>query len=393
LHAELTICESLLGDRKDTAVVGGAEGFKLAAGVNGHDRGFPHLFTEGHQFLKQRHVDAGHVACENQIPGGRSGSQGGDEAAERTDSGSRIREHGYAPVAMFATNESHIAGGGFDLTRDPEGEGLASKGESGFVAPHSCAVSAGQDKARPCHEPMIATKAGGAQRRAASYTRGNISLMKCLVLILGLTGLATAGERLTSTVKADARTGRLVRTVTLVRPVAPQQGKTGKNVNGLHSVIEEAARRHDVDPLLVRSIVEVESAYNPYAISPKGAQGLMQLIPSTARRYGVGDAFDVRQNVEGGVKYFRYLKDLFGEDHLAIAAYNAGENAVLKYGKVPPYPETEQYVRKVGRRYEDAKARAPRQAASAEGTAARESRLRSLEVVTGDDGRIYLRTK
>lgn len=376
-------------------MVGGAERFEPAVGVEWHDSGFPHLFAERHQIAEQLHIDAGHVTCENQVPGGCGGTQSGYDAAERTDSGGCVRQDGDAPGALLATNESDIAGRSFDLARHPEGERLAAEIEFGFVTAHSCALSTGQNKARPCHEPMIAAKAKGAQRRPIGYTIGNISLMKCLVLMLGLTGLAAAGERFTSTVKADARTGRLVRTVTLVRPAAAKQaGKSGEtNVSGLHSVIEEAARRHDVDPLLVRSIVEVESAYNPYAISPKGAQGLMQLIPSTARRYGVGDVFDVRQNVEGGVKYFRYLKDLFGEDHLAIAAYNAGENAVLKYGKVPPYPETEQYVRKVGQRYQDAKARAPRQVASAEGTAAREPRLRSLEVVTGDDGRIYLRTK
>ena len=229
--------------------------------------------------------------------------------------------------------------------------------------------------------------------------------MKCLALLLGLAGLVQAGDRLSSTVKADARTGRLIRTVRLVPKIevagSPAAAKLvveskDRNLSGVHSVIEETARRYDVDPLLVRSIVEVESAYNPYAISAKGALGLMQLIPSTARRYGVGDAFDVRQNVEGGVKYFRYLQDLFGEDRLAIAAYNAGENAVLKYGTVPPYPETEQYVHKVGKRYVDAKARAPRKvvAQTSSGTAAtQEPPLRSLEVVTGADGRVYLRTR
>lgn len=245
---------------------------------------------------------------------------------------------------------------------------------------------------------MIATYPSASQKHPIRYTGINISVVKCLVLLLGLTSVAAAAERVMSTVRVDARTGKLVRSVMLLptrvtAAAGPARSAEKRNLTGLHGVIDETARRYEVDPLLVRSIVEVESAYNPYAISSKGAQGLMQLIPSTARRYGVGDAFDVQQNVEGGVKYFRYLKDLFGADHLALAAYNAGEGAVLKYGKVPPYRETEQYVVKVGKRYQDAKARTPRGAVSGSAASTPEPRLRSLRVVTGEDGRVYLLTR
>jgi len=85
----------------------------------------------------------------------------------------------------------------------------------------------------------------------------------------------------------------------------------------------------------------VESNYNPYAVSPKGALGIMQLIPATARRFGVLDVFDPVDNIEGGARYLKYLLELFNGDYpLALAAYNAGENAVTRYGAVPPYPET-----------------------------------------------------
>jgi len=118
-------------------------------------------------------------------------------------------------------------------------------------------------------------------------------------------------------------------------------------------LVEAAAKRYDVDPLLVHSVIQVESNYNPYAVSPKGAQGLMQLMPATARRFGVRNSFDVKENIEGGVRYLKYLASLFPQDpRLTIAAYNAGEGAVWKYGNnIPPYRETEQYVYRVGMKY------------------------------------------
>ena len=110
--------------------------------------------------------------------------------------------------------------------------------------------------------------------------------------------------------------------------------------------IDVIARRHGVDPLLVRAVIRVESNFDPRAVSPKGAAGLMQLMPETAMRYGVDNRFDPAQNVDGGVRYLRDLMAMFdGNLSLALAAYNAGEGAVLKYGRrIPPYPETQQYV-------------------------------------------------
>jgi hypothetical protein len=112
--------------------------------------------------------------------------------------------------------------------------------------------------------------------------------------------------------------------------------------------IRDVATRHGVDPALVESVIRVESAWNPWAVSRKGAQGLMQLMPRTASALGVRDAFDPRQNIEGGVRHLRYLLDRYPSDlTLALAAYNAGERAVDQHGGIPPYPETQQYVQKV----------------------------------------------
>jgi len=117
-------------------------------------------------------------------------------------------------------------------------------------------------------------------------------------------------------------------------------------------LIHKTAARHHVDPQLVEAVVRVESDGNPLALSSKGAQGLMQLIPATAQRLGIKDPYDPRQNVEGGVSYLRYLLDRFGGDvPLALAGYNAGENSVLRSGGVPPFKETRAYVRRVNELY------------------------------------------
>src|SRR5437764_4630916 len=120
------------------------------------------------------------------------------------------------------------------------------------------------------------------------------------------------------------------------------------------SFIVESAARNGVDPLLLYSIMHRESSFKRMAVSPKGARGLMQLMPGTAARFGVANIFDPRQNIEGGARYVRFLLDTFdGDVRLALAGYNAGEGAVMKYGnRVPPYSETQEYVRRISERYE-----------------------------------------
>jgi soluble lytic murein transglycosylase-like protein len=102
-------------------------------------------------------------------------------------------------------------------------------------------------------------------------------------------------------------------------------------------------------------MIKVESNYNVHAVSNKGAEGLMQLMPPTARMMGVSNSFDPQQNIEAGVKYLKYLKDMYKDDRLALAAYNAGPGAVDKYKWIPPYAETENYVYQVGKRYGEAR--------------------------------------
>ncbi|MCW8906460.1 MAG: lytic transglycosylase domain-containing protein [Sedimenticola sp.] len=122
-----------------------------------------------------------------------------------------------------------------------------------------------------------------------------------------------------------------------------------KNRNRFTPLIDEIAQKVRLRPELLHAVIRAESAYDPRALSRTGAQGLMQLMPGTARRYGVRDSWDPRSNLTGGAAYLRDLLVMFDQDlRLALAAYNAGENAVRKYGnRIPPYPETRAYVTRV----------------------------------------------
>ena len=120
----------------------------------------------------------------------------------------------------------------------------------------------------------------------------------------------------------------------------------------LLSLVDTISTNHGIDPALVRAVIKTESNFNRWAVSNKGARGLMQLIPETGARYGVRDFFDPQQNVEGGVQYLKFLLEKFnGNLDLSLAAYNAGENLVERLGRIPPIAETTNYVRKVRANY------------------------------------------
>jgi soluble lytic murein transglycosylase-like protein len=143
----------------------------------------------------------------------------------------------------------------------------------------------------------------------------------------------------------------------LIHPAQPPAIPTLKTSSPHHhyaSLIEAAAHQTQLPAALLQAVIQVESAYNPKAVSPKGAVGLMQLMPATAKRYGVIDRTDPVANLKGGARYLRDLLTLFNEDlALALAAYNAGEHAVKKYDNmIPPYQETINYVSKVKKLYE-----------------------------------------
>ena len=135
--------------------------------------------------------------------------------------------------------------------------------------------------------------------------------------------------------------------------INPSLGGFTTGNSDVDNYIVESGKRNSVDPLLLYSIMHQESSFKTRAMSFKGARGLMQLMPGTASRFGVANIWDPKQNIEGGARYMRFLLDMFdGDVRLALAGYNAGEGAVLKYGnQVPPYSETREYVRRIGNRY------------------------------------------
>jgi soluble lytic murein transglycosylase-like protein len=147
--------------------------------------------------------------------------------------------------------------------------------------------------------------------------------------------------------------------VELEAEAAEEEARRGLSVADIMAEIETVATRHRVPPRLVAAIVAVESEFNPRAVSRRGARGLMQLMPATAASVDVQDSFDARENIEGGVRHLRVLMDRYNNDlPVVLAAYNAGDRAVLAHQGVPPYRETRQYVIRVLRRYDRAAARA-----------------------------------
>lgn len=191
----------------------------------------------------------------------------------------------------------------------------------------------------------------------------SLGLLLLAPSILGAGGMSQGSSRVRRyEVREDAETGRLTRVTSLVRRSTQTSGGSagaagstvvqGRTVVDIDFLVQKAGLRHNVDTDLIHAVIRQESNYDVFAVSVKGACGLMQLMPGTALRFGVKDIFDPAENVEGGVKYLRHLMDRYEGDRIrALAAYNAGEGAVDRYGGVPPYRETEDYVDRVRRWY------------------------------------------
>jgi soluble lytic murein transglycosylase-like protein len=227
------------------------------------------------------------------------------------------------------------------------------------------------------------------------------------LMALGLQGAPPdpSPTRATTAVRADSQSGRLIRTsviasrvvapkvISSTPPPPPVVSKARPDPSAtVNKLVDSIARQHDLEPSLVDSVIRVESNYNTNAVSPAGAMGLMQLIPSTARRFGVNDTFHPQQNIEGGVRYLKYLMELYhGDERLALAAYNAGEGAVAKYKGIPPYPETQNYVYQVGKRLGQSR-EAERKAKLSTPEAKPVAHVPVIEKTVDADGREYYRT-
>ena len=168
-----------------------------------------------------------------------------------------------------------------------------------------------------------------------------MEMLKKLSLCIFLINLLTAKQAL-GWIKVYEKNG-----VIYILGRGEREFKRPKNIKVIISKVEYYAKKHRIPVKLFKELVRAESNFNPKAVSPKGAMGLCQLMPQTAKKLGVKDPFDPDQNLNAGAKYLRELYLKYKNWKLALAAYNAGEGAVNKYGKVPPYRETREYVRKI----------------------------------------------
>lgn len=223
------------------------------------------------------------------------------------------------------------------------------------------------------------------------YTVLNIMLAPCFscagIAAGGPEPAREGGVRAVQSVRADRRTGRLVRVTEFRTP----SGSRVPAPQAVRPLVEHTAKKHAVDPELVDAVIRAESGYDPAAVSPKGAAGLMQLMPAAAREMGARNRFDLTENLEAGVKLLKRLRERYGDDRLALAAYNAGEGAVRKYNGVPPYRETAEYVRKVEAAYRQR--RGAQAAVAAQHGEDEPEPVRSLLVETDSEGRVFLRTR
>ena len=215
----------------------------------------------------------------------------------------------------------------------------------------------------------------------------------CFILLLAMpvfAGSPPSSRAVKSVVRVNLKSGRLIRSV--VAPPAPRIPPAE-----LNAMVNRIAGEQGVEAPLVHSVIVAESNYNPTAVSAKGAQGLMQLIPSTARRFGVSNSFDPADNIQGGVRYLRYLLDYYHGDYTkSIAAYNAGEGAVDKYNGVPPYAETLGYVRTVSQRLTEARRTESNTSANSVATTTVQPEVAAarphIQALVGADGLVYLKT-
>ncbi|HWE53704.1 MAG TPA: lytic transglycosylase domain-containing protein [Bryobacteraceae bacterium] len=203
-----------------------------------------------------------------------------------------------------------------------------------------------------------------------------------------MSAFAAVAAPVTTVVRPDSKTGKLVR-----RPVP---GRTARPVadESLSRMVDQIASENGVEAPLVHSVIQAESNYSANAVSSKGAQGMMQLIPSTAKRFGVANSFDPKENIQGGVKYLKFLLDYFRGDYTkTIAAYNAGEAAVDKYKGIPPFAETRNYVSQVARNLQTARAaRTSIPVVKLNPAVQTPETSRPILTSMGQDGRIYYRT-
>jgi hypothetical protein len=384
------------------------------------------------QTFKEGARQVGQIDSHYQVPFGQPGGKTGVDPRERSAPCENVF-HNRVPQAVVALRGTRDRDSSASRCGDNREhpfklrDAVRTPPQECFVRSHASASAPRENESvysLDRHEKMVAveflywiamTSELYSKRRNNRWR--NCSLLVC-TLMLSVYAQIETPKRTVSTVKADYRTGKLVRTTVVVeskvvtpRTVAPVEvASPVKNDSApIAEIVESAASRHGVDPALVHSVIKAESNYNPSAVSRVGARGLMQLMPATARQLGVNNAFNPKDNIEGGVKYLRYLQDKFQDPVLALAAYNAGEGTVARYSNsVPPYRETQDYVVKVAKNYRAAKAAGaaevrkssgaithqnPEPAESSQPAPPKPPEYRKVHASYDSEGRLYLRTQ
>ena len=390
-----------------------AQRLEFARNGEGHDA-VEAGFDCSYKIEEQLGANARHVAGGNQIPIlGMFGKQSRFYPREGAAVTHAVRDHGKSQtgVDLGRSHQAHRTCNARNFAGNMLGQDASGERQQRLIAAHAEAPASYQNKA-----PQASLKHVEMVPLQYVIQRFLPALIAAWALPFAIQA-ETVPSRTTITVKADAHTGRLIRSVvvspkilSVVEPaslstVVPAAQKNPLTAETLTDMIDQIAERNQVEPSLVHSVIKAESNYNPAALSPKGAQGLMQLIPSTARRFGVSNSFNVQENVEGGVKYLKFLMDLYHNDYKkVIAAYNAGEGAVTKYGGIPPYAETITYVYRVAKnlktarqyaeiRAADRKLAPPPQPPVQTAVMKPEEESHPIVAVTGADGKVYYKTQ
>lgn len=344
-----------------------------------------------------------HVAGYQEIPVSWGVAKRSQDPAERTFSRVEVGDDRVSQpcVPVRIAYQNSISGGCLYRAREVNGQRFVGKETQRLIAAHAAAPSTDQHVPGSRHKrnDTIGDYGkilyGWSRRQMFAYD-GDQNILSRICSTLCLSALMATGlwganpdlpKHMTSVVRSDARTGKLVRSV-VVSPRVVNQATiapaiiASRTVNpalpsdtpvdaptGISQLVERIAAEHSLPPSLIHAVIKTESNYNPTAISSKGALGLMQLMPSTARRFGVVHVFDPVENIQGGARYLKYLLQLYENNGpLALAAYNAGEAAVAKYNGIPPYPETQNYVVQVQKNFERMAAAEQAKAASEQAT-------------------------
>jgi len=367
MHFESFMFDSRCHGTLCAAMVDGAQGVQAGLSLRNQTDAST-LPGSVEQLCQELGREPRHIAGDQKIPIRMGSFQSSEQASDRSTILDQIRCHGQSQVrvTLGSADQSHASRRGTDPFSGALDQHRALDRQQRLVASHARTAAAGEDESRAgLHEKMVAMRR--RQNRGPFFANKKVYICCLAIAMLAASPMRAADASASSSlltpradtgklsvVRVDRRTGRLVRTISggesslKLTPVAPPPAH-------IQELVEKSARAHNIDPLLVQSVIQVESNYNHFAVSPKGAEGLMQLMPGTARMLGVGNSFDPAENIEAGVKYLRYLQSLYQDDRLALAAYNAGPRAVDKYKGTPPYPETQDYVNQVGQRYQRAK--------------------------------------